>query len=172
MAWNDNVCGLRLRHGDNGALPCPVQFLLRRACCSPSAAGAATDNFTDCRVGNPAAVYDAVSGVVMLAFVVRGFGAGEDPIGNGICRSTDGKSWDKPTDVSAGFAGVKAPIAGMPGPGTAIFVILFYFDAVSSGVALLSCTHRDASPILSDDIQSCRADRCPFWAVVIDLGGD
>ena len=91
-----------------------------------SRAACAKDNFTNCRVGNPAAVFDAASGGVVLAYVVRGFGGGvnsEDAIGNGISRSTDGKTWGKPTDVSAGFAGPRlnaGPVAVMPGPGTAL----------------------------------------------------
>jgi hypothetical protein len=80
----------------------------------------AQSNFTGCRVGNPAAVWDSASAEVVLAYVVRGFGAGEDPIGNGVSRSADGKTWGMPTDVSAGFAGAESPHAGMPGPGTAL----------------------------------------------------
>ena len=65
-------------------------------------------------------MWDNTSAEVVLAYVVRGFGAGEDPIGNGIIRSADGKVWGKPVDVSAGFAGAQSPHAGMPGPGTAL----------------------------------------------------
>ena len=56
----------------------------------------------------------------MLAYAVRGFGDGEDAIGNGISISADGTTWGKPTDVSVGFAGKQ--VAGMPGPGTALLL--------------------------------------------------
>ena len=55
-----------------------------------SRAACAKDNFTNCRVGNPAAVFDAAAGGVVLAYAVRGFGDGEDAIGNGISISADG----------------------------------------------------------------------------------
>lgn len=97
-----------------------------------SRAACARDNFTSCRVGNPAAVFDAASGGVVLAYVVRGFGypgdgadGGEDAVGNGISISADGKTWGKPIDVSAAFAGkptAEQQVAGMPGPGTALLL--------------------------------------------------
>ena len=97
-----------------------------------SRAACARDNFTSCRVGNPAAVFDAGSGGVVLAYVVRGFGypgdgadGGEDAVGNGISISADGKTWGKPIDVSAAFAGkptAEQQVAGMPGPGTALLL--------------------------------------------------
>jgi len=89
---------------------------------SPAArAACAKDNFTSCRVGNPAVVWDNTSAEVVLAYIVLGFGDGYHPIGNGISRSSDGgKTWGKPTDVSASFAGSTGMIAGMPGPGTAL----------------------------------------------------
>jgi sialidase-1 len=105
---------------DAGATWSAVTFAAGSLNSSASRAACAKDNFTNCRVGNPTAVFDAASGGVVLAYVVRGFGGGEDPIGNGISRSADGKTWGKPTDVSAGFAGNQAPLAGMPGPGTAL----------------------------------------------------
>ena len=77
------------------------------------------DNFTSCRVGNPTVVWDSASAEVVLAYVVRGFGPGEDAIGAGIIRSADGKTWGKPTDHSVGFEG-ETGSAGMPGPGTAL----------------------------------------------------
>ena len=57
----------------------------------------------------------------MLAYAVRGFGDGEDAIGNGISISADGTTWGKPMDVSVGFTG-KLGGAGMPGPGTALLL--------------------------------------------------
>ena len=111
---------------DMGATWSAVTFAAGSLNSSASRAACAKDNFTNCRVGNPAAVFDAASGGVVLAYVVRGFGGGvnsEDAIGNGISRSTDGKTWGKPTDVSAGFAGPRlnaGPVAVMPGPGTAL----------------------------------------------------
>ena len=105
---------------DAGATWSAVTFAAGSLNSSASRAACAKDNFTHCRVGNPAALFDAASGGVVLAYVVRGFGDGEDPIGNGISLSADGKTWGKPTDVSVGFAGNQAPLAGMPGPGTAL----------------------------------------------------
>jgi sialidase-1 len=105
---------------DTGATWSAVTFAAGSLNSSAACAACAKDNFTSCRVGNPAAVWDSAAAEVVLAYVVRGFGAGEDPIGNGISRSADGKAWGKPTDVSAGFMGVQTPHAGMPGPGTAL----------------------------------------------------
>jgi sialidase-1 len=113
---------------DAGATWSAVTFAAGSLNSSASRAACAKDNFTNCRVGNPAAVFDAASGGVVLAYVVRGFGGGvnpEDAIGNGISRSADGKTWGKPTDVSAGFAGPRLnprPVAVMPGPGTALLL--------------------------------------------------
>jgi len=113
---------------DMGATWSAVTFAVGSLNSSASRAACAKDNFTDCRVGNPAAVFDAASGGVVLSYVVRGFGGGvndEDAIGNGIIRSADGKTWSKPTDVSVGFAGPRlnaGPVAVMPGPGTALLL--------------------------------------------------
>ena len=113
---------------DGGVTWSAVVFAVGSLNSSASRAACAKDNFTHCRVGNPAAVFDAASGGVVLAYVVRGFSAvGEDAIGNGISISADGKTWGKPTDVSTAFAGLQPNIpsdcrAGMPGPGTALLL--------------------------------------------------
>jgi sialidase-1 len=103
-----------------GATWSAVTFAAGSLNSSAARASCTKTNFTGCRVGNPAAVWDSASSEVLLAYVVRGFGAGEDPIGNGITRSRGGKTWAAPIDVSAGFAGTQSPRAGMPGPGTAL----------------------------------------------------
>jgi len=113
---------------DGGATWSAVVFAVGSLNSSASRAACAKDNFTHCRVGNPAAVFDAASGGVVLAYVVRGFSAaGEDAIGNGISISADGKTWGKPTDVSTAFAALQPNVpsdcrAGMPGPGTALLL--------------------------------------------------
>lgn len=73
---------------------------------------------TRCRVGNPAAVYDAISQRVILLFALRSFAAGEAAIGTGLATSSDGgRTWSPVRDVSADFG----PASGsMPGPGTAL----------------------------------------------------
>ena len=111
---------------DGGVTWSAVVFAAGSLNSSASRAACAKDNFTHCRVGNPAAVFDAASGGVVLAFVVRGFATAEDAIGNGISISADGgKTWGKPIDVSASFAGKPTAgnqVAGMPGPGTALLL--------------------------------------------------
>ena len=115
---------------DMGATWSAVTFAAGSLNSSASRAACAKDNFTNCRVGNPAAVYDAAAGGVVLAYVVRGFLAGnEDAVGNGIVVSPDGKTWGKPMDVSAGFRGPKFVHSGLnlgfavsPGPGTALLL--------------------------------------------------
>ena len=77
-----------------------------------------TQNRVGCRSGNPAVVFDSVSGNVVLIYVIRGFGSGEDALGNGMVTSADGGlSWSPERDVSAGFG---AASGSMPGPGTAL----------------------------------------------------
>lgn len=106
---------------DAGATWSAVAFAAGSLNTSAARKACAADNFTSCRVGNPAAVWDSASNEVVLAYVVLGQQRGYHPIGNGISRgSADGKSWGKPTDVSAAFAGRTGQIAGMPGPGTAL----------------------------------------------------
>jgi sialidase-1 len=110
---------------DGGATWSAVVFAAGSLNSSASRAACAKDNFTHCRVGTPAAVFDAASGGVVLSYVVRGFGIYEDAIGNGISISADGKTWGKPTDVSIAFAGkptAQNQVAGMPGPGTALLL--------------------------------------------------
>ena len=104
-----------------GATWSAVTFAAGSLNSTEASAACAKDNFTSCRVGNPAAVWDSASAEVVLAYVVRGFGAGEDAVGNGISRSSDGTAWGKPADVSAGFSCPQCAVpAGMPGPGTAL----------------------------------------------------
>ena len=75
---------------------------------------------TDCRAGNPAAVYNASSGEVVLVYVLRGFDQGGDDIGNGMTVSSDGgETWKPPTDVSGQWG---AAASSMPGPGTALIL--------------------------------------------------
>ena len=105
---------------DGGATWTAVAFAAGALNTSAARAACAKDNFTSCRAGNPAAVWDSSSSEVVLAYVVLGFAAGYHPLGNGVSRSPDGKSWGTPTDVSAAFAGRAGQIAGMPGPGTAL----------------------------------------------------
>ena len=112
---------------------------------SAARAACSKDNFTSCRVGNPTAVWDSVSAEVVLAYIVRGFGAGEDALGNGIIRSADGKTWGKPSDVSAGFA--SAGHAGMPGPGTALQLSF----GPKKGRLLVASQHGYVTVSVSDD---------------------
>lgn len=106
---------------DAGATWSAVSFAAGSLDTPAARAACAKDNFTSCRVGNPAVVWDDASAEVVLAYIVLGFGDGYHPIGNGISRSADGgKTWGKPSDVSASFAGSAGMIAGMPGPGTAL----------------------------------------------------
>ena len=100
---------------DAGATWSPVVFaagsVIKSSACTEK-------NITSCRSGNPAAVYDSGSSTVVLLYVARGFGSGEDPVGNGMVRSSSGgKTWSAPTDVSSGFG---AASGSMPGPGTAL----------------------------------------------------
>jgi sialidase-1 len=75
-------------------------------------------NITSCRSGNPAAVWDSATDEIVLLYVARGFGSGEDPVGNGMVKSSDGgRTWTPPIDVSDGFG---AASGSMPGPGTAL----------------------------------------------------
>ena len=94
-------------------------------------------NITACRVGNPAVVYDTITKEVVLTFVIRGFDAGEDALGNGMVTSADGGlTWSTPRNVSAGF-GVAA--GSMPGPGTALQLV-----SGSTAGRLLVASHHGA----------------------------
>jgi len=82
-------------------------------------------NRTSCRASNPTVTYDEATGEIVLIYVVRGFGSGEDAIGNGIVKSTVNPlfsastplNWSAPLDISADFG---AASGSMPGPGTAL----------------------------------------------------
>ena len=130
---------------DAGATWSAVTFATGALNTSAARAACAKDNFTSCRVGNPTAVWDSVSGEVVLAYIVRGFGAREDGIGNGIIRSVDGQSWGEPSDVSAGFASAGRP--GMPGPGTALQLSA----GPKKGRLLVASQHGYVTVSVSDD---------------------
>ena len=100
---------------DAGSSWSPVVFAAGSAVKSASCTKA---NITSCRAGNPAALFDSATDEIVLLYVARGFGSGEDPVGNGMVKSSDGGlTWTPPIDVSDGFG---AACGSMPGPGTAL----------------------------------------------------
>ena len=131
---------------DAGATWSAVSFAAGSLNSSAARAACAKDNFTSCRVGTPTAVWDVTSAEGVLAYVVRGFGGGEDAIGNGISRSADGKTWGRPADVSAGFAGPHGG-HGMPGPGTALQLD----NGPKKGRLLVPSQHGYVTVSVSDD---------------------
>ena len=85
---------------------------------SPAVRKACAADITACRVGNPAAVYDAFKKRIIVIFAIRGFQGGEDAIGMGMVTSSDsGMTFSKIIDLSVTFG---AANASMPGPGTAL----------------------------------------------------
>ena len=85
---------------------------------TPEAREACKQSRTLCRAGNPAVTFDAIANEIVLVYVLRGYGHGEDAVGNAMVRSADGgRTWTQPLDLTAAFG----PAAGcMPGPGTAL----------------------------------------------------
>ena len=123
---------------------------------TPQARQACATNRTSCRVGNPAAVYDAESGAVTLIYAIRGFDAGQDDLGNGMVKSTDGgKTWSAPVDVSTDFG---AASGSMPGPGTAL-----QLDAGSHAGRLLVVSHHGA---YQHDYVSLSDDNGATWRTI------
>ena len=85
---------------------------------SSAARKACTADCTKCRASNPAVVYDTIRERIVMIVALRGFGAGEDAIGNGLATSSDaGRTWSPVHDLSADWG---AANASSPGPGTAL----------------------------------------------------
>ena len=82
-------------------------------------------------------MFDSTKGEVVLVYVIRGFGAGENALGNGVVWSTTGGlDWSAPRDVSAGFG---AANGSMPSPGTAL-----HLDSGPHAGRLLVASHHGA----------------------------
>jgi sialidase-1 len=104
---------------DGGATWSAVAFVAG-ALDTPESRAACAAKRTFCRVGNPAAVFDASRGRVVLVYALRGFGPRQDNVGNAISTSADGgRTWSLPHDVSADFGMANA---SQPGPGTALML--------------------------------------------------
>ena len=85
---------------------------------TPAARRECLASLESCRAGNPAAVFDAVTGKILLFYIIRGYGHGEDGVGNGMVSSDDGGlTWSRQVDLSDLWG---AASGSMPGPGTAL----------------------------------------------------
>ncbi|KAL1515325.1 hypothetical protein AB1Y20_001956 [Prymnesium parvum] len=85
---------------------------------TPAARAACARRRLACRAANPAAVYDGVRGRVALVYVLRGFGEGEDALGNAMVTSADGgATWSAARDLSAAWG---RAAGALPGPGAAL----------------------------------------------------
>ena len=85
---------------------------------TPANRAACAANATRCRGGNPAVVFDAHTKQIVLVLILRGFGPGEDAVGNAMVTSADGgKTWSDVSDLSSMWGAAKG---ASPGPGTAL----------------------------------------------------